>query len=181
MGWLLMLGTASVMAADRPVTAGNRVPAKSEDSAIVGTLVTSEETDLALRVKMAALSEGLLNLRLPGPDMTAIFAPAVVVRDLAQASGVGDLSGGKISTNAWPIATADNSVTQPNLWRPLLDSIAWFEHAKVHLIRGEHPGAWLVNGAACALAPRKKCLARPTNHQDAPDGRRSVSSQPAPE
>lgn len=140
LSWLLMIGGASSMGADRPVTAGTRVPAKSEDSVIVGTLVTSEETDLALRVKMVALSEGLLNLRLPGPDRTALFAPAVVVRDLAESSGVGDLSGGKIATNAWPIAPGEKSVTQPNLWRPLLDSIAWFEHAKVHLIRGEHPG-----------------------------------------
>ena len=81
--WFLVIGAASLLAADRPATGVNRNSPKSEDGTIVGALVTSEETDLALRVKMAALSEGLLNLRLPGPDMTAIFAPAVVVRDLS--------------------------------------------------------------------------------------------------
>ena len=30
-------------------------------------------------------------------------------------------------------------VAQVDLWRPLLDSVSWFEHAKLYLISGEHP------------------------------------------
>ena len=122
------------------------------DAAVISALVRSEETSLALSSKMSALSRGLLNLRLPGVD--AVFASSVSVTDLgpAPAGGKGSRGEGEqggiapapflpfsLSALTWPVSVDTMEVAKVDLWRPLLDAVSWFDHAKVHVISGEHP------------------------------------------
>src|SRR6185369_532982 len=112
-----------------------------EDAAVIGALVTSEETLLRLSPKMNALSRGLLNLRLPEPgaEAEAIFATSVGVSDLGPAPAMTATGPGMLESRTWPVAMGTKEVTKVDLWRPLLDAVAWFEHAKVYIIDGEHP------------------------------------------
>src|SRR2546430_14698059 len=44
-----------------------------------------------------------------------------------------------MESRTWPVAASTKQVSQVDLWRPLLDAVSWFEHAKVYIISGEHP------------------------------------------
>lgn len=118
--------------AGTPATAG-------DDAAMISKLVTAEETDLALSVRLAGLTQGLMNLQLPGPGVEALFNPTVTVRDLGAAPPSGPASADNVETRTWPLAAQAVESTKPDLWRPLLDGVSWFDHAKLHVIRGEHP------------------------------------------
>ncbi len=131
----------------------------SDDAAVISSLVRAEETALKLSSKMSALSQGLLDLRLPGPEAENVFAPAVSVTDLAPRV-VGSTTGTDIlEAREWPVATEAKSVNKVDLWRPLLDAVASFDHAKVSIIDGEHPDGdplrYEANGRFEALAMMK--------------------------
>ncbi len=126
--------------ADAAPAAGAAAPSASGDAALIRTLVTAEETDLRLRVRMAVLSRGLLHLRLPAPDAQDVFAPSVQVLDLGPAPGPDAGPADATRVRVWPVASAGSVMTTVDLWRPLLDSVAWFEHARFFVIGGEHPG-----------------------------------------
>jgi hypothetical protein len=113
-----------------------------KDAALISALVTSEETSLTLSPKMSALSKGLLNLRLPGPevDAQAVFAPSVRVSDVGPAPTLTATNAGMMESRTWPVATETKEVATVDLWRPMLDAVSWFDHAKVYIITGEHPG-----------------------------------------
>ncbi|MBM3878214.1 MAG: CRTAC1 family protein [Verrucomicrobia bacterium] len=112
------------------------------DDALIGALVTAEETHLALSPKLNALAEGLLDLRLPGPATAArqAFAPAVTVVDLAPAAAPTGAGAAVVESHAWPLATPAQRGVELDLWRPLLDGVAYFEHARFFMLEGEHPG-----------------------------------------
>jgi hypothetical protein len=122
-------------------TAGRKVEPKDDDAVIRG-LVTAEETQLVLARKMSLLSKGLLDLRLPGPtaEATNVFAASVVVTDLGPAPGLTIAGVPMVELRPWPLAKASAPVTAVDLWRPLLDTVSYFEHARFSLIDGEHPG-----------------------------------------
>jgi hypothetical protein len=132
--WLLVVRAEAAVIAEKPVSAGN-------DAAVVSALVTSEETYLALSPKLSALSKGLLNLRLPGPgtETAAVFAPSVKVSDLGPAPAIPAIGSDRIESRIWAVADSTNEVSTVDLWRPLLDAVSWFEHAKLYIISGEHP------------------------------------------
>ncbi len=113
----------------------------SKDAAMISALVTSEETYLTLSPKMSALSKGLLNLRLPGPgaEAEAVFAPSVNVSDVGPAPAMTPTGADMIESRTWPVAADTKAVAKVELWRPLLDAVSWFEHAKVYIINGVHP------------------------------------------
>jgi hypothetical protein len=111
----------------------------TEDAALISALVTSEETRVVLSPKLSALSKGLLNLRLPGPGADVVFAPSVTVSDLGTAPSLTATGTVTLESRNWPVATDTKEVTKVDLWRPLLDAVSWFDHAKVHIISGEHP------------------------------------------
>jgi hypothetical protein len=117
-----------------------RVPG-GDDAAVIRALVSAEETALKLNAKMNALSKGLLNLRLPAPGTERVFAPSVSVSDLgpAPAASVISTSADMLESRVWPLATGTKKVTKVDLWRPLLDAVSSFDHARVYLIDGEHP------------------------------------------
>ncbi|MBI4324294.1 MAG: VCBS repeat-containing protein [Chloroflexi bacterium] len=110
-----------------------------DDAAVISALVTAEETNLKLSPKMSALSRGLLNLRLPGLGAEAVFAPSVSVSDVDPVPAMAAPAAGMIESQPWPVAKGAKEVAEVDLWRPLLDAVSWFDHAKVFIISGEHP------------------------------------------
>src|SRR3954463_1443117 len=122
----------------RAAVHGN-VAVGGDDAAVIRALVTAEETDLRLSPKMSALSKGLLNLRLPGPGTESVFAPSVTVSDVGLAPAITATGAEMAEARTWPVAKDTKEVAKVDLWRPLLDGVSWFEHAKVYIISGEHP------------------------------------------
>lgn len=135
----LCLPFSTGFAAERAVADKNRSNSALEDTARISALVATEETDLRLSLKMANLSRGLLNLRLPAPGADSIFGPSVRVLDIGALPASAAARADPIETRSWPIASQSSVVTQVDLWRSLLDAVSWFEHAKVFIVSGEHP------------------------------------------
>lgn len=129
-----------------------RENAASNDAMVISALVTAEETYLTLSPKMSVLSQGLLNLRLPGQEAEKVFAPSVSVSDLGPAPEMTTTGEGMLELRAWPVSNETKEAAKVDLWRPLLDAVSSFEHAKVYLISGEHPnGDMLRYEAQCAF------------------------------
>lgn len=116
------------------------VPAQSDD-AIISALIASEETQLVLARKMSLLSKGMLNLRLPESESEAasIFASSVTWIDIGPAPQMTTNKGLMAESQLWPLEKGSKQGIQPDLWRPLMDAVAFFEHAKLKIIDGEHP------------------------------------------
>ena len=114
---------------------------KKHDGAVIRALVAAEETYLNLNQKMNALSEGLLDLRLPGPAAGAenVFSTTVTTVDLDPVPAATPTDSSKLEAYPWPVAALSKQTEGVNLWRPMLDKISYFEHAKVKLISGGHP------------------------------------------
>ena len=113
--------------------------AGGNDAAVISALVTAEETSLKLSAKMSALSKDLLGLRLPAPVTEKVFAPSVSVSDLGPVPAMTAVRADMLESRVWPLATGMRDVTEVDLWRPLLDAVATFEHAKLYIIDGDHP------------------------------------------
>ena len=110
-----------------------------DDAAVVRSLVTAEESYLKLTQKLNGLSKGLLQLRLPAPDASGIFATSVRVSDLGPAPATAPVIEGKLESRSWPVANVSQKVANVDLWRPLLDGVASFEFVKLFIAEGEHP------------------------------------------
>ncbi len=112
-----------------------------DDAAVISALVMAEETQLVLAGKMNVLSEGLLDLRLPGPAANAehVFGPSVTTTDLGPMPDLRATGAPMLELRPWPLAKPSEHVGKVDLWRPLLDAVSYFEHAKVHIIGGDHP------------------------------------------
>jgi hypothetical protein len=114
----------------------------NDDDAVVRALVSDEETLLVLADQMKGLSAALLNLGLPGSDAAAAkaFAATVTVVDLGPAPDRAVAEQPILEASAWSVAdSAQQTTNGVDLWRPLLDEISDFEHARLWLTRGEHP------------------------------------------
>ncbi len=143
----------------------------ANDASVISALVTAEETYLTLSPKMSVLSQGLLDLRLPGPsaEAGAVFAPSVSLSDLAPAPAMKATGEGMLESRTWPMANETKQVAKVDLWRPLLDAVSYFEHAKVYIISGEHPHGdmqrYEAKGGFDALAQMKSGEWRSLNAQ----------------
>jgi hypothetical protein len=113
--------------------------AGGEDAAAISALVAAEETALKLSPKLDALSKGLLHRRLPGPGAEPVFAPSASVSDLGPEPVPTATGADALDSRVWPAATEIKARKEVDLWRPLLDAVASFEHAQVCLIDGQHP------------------------------------------
>jgi hypothetical protein len=111
------------------------------DDQLVRSLVAAEETYLVLCRKMNVLSTDLLDLRLSGPaaDAGSVFAPSVNITDIGPTPQWPPISAPMVESRPWPLAKSSAQVARVDLWRPLLDSVSFFEHAKVSITSGEHP------------------------------------------
>src|SRR5438477_634322 len=84
----------------------------TDDAAVISALVTDEETYLTLSPKVSALSKGLLDLRLPGPETDAVFAPSVSVSDIGPAPATTATGENMMESRTWPVATSTKQVSQ---------------------------------------------------------------------
>ena len=129
-------------------------PALTADNALVRSIVTAEETSLVLTRKLNVLAEGLLDLRLPGPSTAAaaVFAPLVATVDIGPLPVLSATNELLVESRPWPLSHSTNRTAQVDLWRPLLDAVAFFEYAKFSIIDGAHPDGdmWRYE-AACAF------------------------------
>ena len=114
---------------------------EKRDGAVIRALVAAEETYLNLSPKMNILSKGLLDLRLPGPtaDAESVFSTTVTTVDLDLTPAATPTGTSKFESHPWPMAALSKQTDRVNLWRPMLDEISFFEHAKVEIISGDHP------------------------------------------
>jgi len=158
-----------------------------DDAAVISALVTAEETSLKLSPKMSALARGLLNLRLPGPGAENVFAPSVSVSDIGPAPATSGASSDRLDSRVWPVTMATKQVQEVNLWRPLLDAVSSFDHAKLSIIDGEHPDgdmlryeakvgfealAMMKSGEGCSFQGKMKLIWRRA---------KSTAGEPVPE
>ena len=89
---------------------------------------------------------------------------------------------GMAESRTWPVATDTKEVAKVDLWRPLLDAVSWFEHAKVYIISGEHPDGDMLRyeakGGFEALAKMKSgewCSLHAQNEIELATGERRAS------
>jgi hypothetical protein len=136
-------------------------PVPLDDDALVRSIVTAEETYLVLTRKMEVLSRALLDLRLPGPseEAASMFAPSVTIVDVGPRPEMTGTNAAIVESHPWPLATPAKQVAKVDLWRPLLDAVSFFDHARVYIISGDHPGGdmWRYEAAGAfeALAQMK--------------------------
>ena len=114
---------------------------EKRDGAVIRTLVAAEETSLNLSPKMKVLSKSLLDLRLPGPtaDAKSVFSPTVTTVDLDLKPAATPTGPSTFESHPWPVAALSKQTDRVDLWRPMLDEISFFEHAKFKIISGDHP------------------------------------------
>ncbi len=98
----------------------------------------AEEAIVALGPELRRLSHSVLNLQLPDPSARQSFGDSVTVRDIRVVGSPQDLRFGAVEAgfranprSPGPVARQDVA-----LWRPLLDVVVFFEHAKFYVIRG---------------------------------------------
>ncbi len=123
-------------------------------------IVDSEELILKLTKKLASLNASAGNLHVPDHQSRALFASRVVANDLGRdARPRRERTLGRIAAAyAWPVSGAERSVPieDLDLWRPLLEEIDHFEHAKFAFVEGDYskssPDEWRVEIAFTALA-----------------------------
>ncbi len=111
----------------------------NSDDAIVSSLVTSEETCLAVTPSLKALANDLSHLHLPGPTTRSLFAPAVLVVDLRARPLEGSSNWQAFEAQTWALGNQTRKDSNLELWRQLLESVGSFENAKLSLAGGEHP------------------------------------------
>ncbi|MDH7501188.1 MAG: FG-GAP-like repeat-containing protein [Verrucomicrobiota bacterium] len=140
-GWLLLVHPSLKMAQASTSALAVQRPNMNEDDAVVSALVANEETLLNLSRKMAALSRGLLDLGLPGPaeDAQETFAPSVTVVDLGPAPALSVSNSPMFDLQQWPVVRSSKRVAKVDLWRPLLDSVSYFDSVRLRLTDGRHP------------------------------------------
>ncbi|MCH8924272.1 MAG: hypothetical protein IIA67_14125 [Planctomycetes bacterium] len=120
-------------------------PGPATEANPVRSVVAEEELILALTPRLKALSNSVLNLRFPDHRARALFADRISVVDLAastqrvDAERLGNLS---VVVRRWPVNPGERQVDaqDASMWRPFLDNVDYFEHAKFYFIRGEFSG-----------------------------------------
>ena len=111
------------------------------DSERIRHIVASEELILELNSELAKLSRSVKNLRFPDSQAVRVFQDSVLTVDIAGHDDAEPLSSlGTMAAKLRPWSVGDQEsldASQLSLWRPLLDQVAYFEHAKFYFIRGE--------------------------------------------
>jgi hypothetical protein len=119
----------------------SRLTAPLANTRVVQRVVASEELILELTPRLKHLARSVMNLSLPDRQGRELFAPRVQVAQLdasktpAVAERVPRLG---VRLRHWPVedSASELSAVQLELWRPLLQQVDYFEHAKFYFIRG---------------------------------------------
>ena len=120
---------------------------RSDDAdGTVRTIVDSEELILELTPRLKQLAKGVLNLRFPDHNSYPLLEKHVDVIDILPGAGpVGlqELPTVDVSTSSWPLESSSRTRASDEwqMWRSLLDTVDYFEHAKFYFIRGQFSGA----------------------------------------
>ena len=107
----------------------------------VREVVASEEIMLSLTPELRRLSHGVLNLKLPNWKGQRLFADRVEFVDLDnnQPPRVDrEFPSLAARSRTWPVSelSEQHELAALDLWRPLLDRVDYFEHAKFYFVRG---------------------------------------------
>jgi hypothetical protein len=115
-------------------------PPVSEDHDLVAEMVASEELLLDLGTVAHRLAKSVMNLRFPDPSSGELFGDELVWRDLKAVDGhvVDEADRLALSLRKWKASDHDEqgATADADLWRPLLDQVAWFEHGKFKIVKG---------------------------------------------
>ena len=125
-----------------PATSDQKLLSQAEDEVIKG-MVESEELLLALTPVLQRLNKSALNLRLPDPNSYSLFAETIRATDI-DAHDPPDQYRSVPNVGAmvykWHVSHAPAKEVQredASWWRPLLDSIGYFEFAKFYFITAD--------------------------------------------
>ena len=101
-------------------------------------MIASEEAILQVTPEIRRLNHSVLNLQLPDESARGLFGDLVEVLDLVsvQLATRGPLGTVGFASVGDAGAARHVSREQLALWRPLLDHVEYFEHAKFYVIRG---------------------------------------------
>jgi hypothetical protein len=114
-----------------------------DDETIRG-IVASEELILELTPRLGLLSRSALNLALPDEGAREIFAERVAVVDLAaEEPRLGrELAASSARVRTWrPGEREERAAQDLALWRPFLERVHYFEHARFYLKDGRFSGS----------------------------------------
>ena len=108
----------------------------------INTLVSSEELILQLTPRLKDLTRSVLNLQFPDHESHALLDDRIDVIGLdteAKPRPIDKLGTVKVTKSAWPVGKRGRVVPskQVSMWRGLLETIDYFEHAKFYFIRGQ--------------------------------------------
>lgn len=105
----------------------------------VGVLVSSEDLILGLTPRLATLADSVLNLRLPDHQSRSLFGEVVAVGDLVTKLEWDASVPKGLYRRTWPIEDKpiEFAFGELDLWQPLFETTAYFEHAKFSIIRGK--------------------------------------------
>ena len=118
-------------------------PRAEPTASIAADVVRSEIVIEGLRVPLAALSKGVLNLRLPDERGRNVLAEKVEAVDLVAMPNQSrepmlDLG---FERGVWPIGTAEVATNADlSLWQPFLAEVDFFQHFNFYNVRGEFRG-----------------------------------------
>ena len=117
---------------------------ESANTSLADEVVRSELVIEGLRVPLAALSKGVLNLRLPDERGRSVLAETLDVVDLATTPKEArepllDLG---FERGNWPVAGEKLTVSSKDLslWNDFLATVDFFHHFKFYNVRGEFHG-----------------------------------------
>lgn len=110
----------------------------SDKNQVVQDLVSSEELLLHLTPKLKPLSRSVMNLQLPDPMATELFANQIALSgEIAiNANPADTLSKGPASPYSIDATSQTVNRAELNLWRSLLEQTSHFDHAKFYFVRG---------------------------------------------
>lgn len=112
---------------------------RSGSQLVIRNVVDREERILKFAPELERLAEGLKNLCLPTPAAGELFADRVTVIDLLAGAADGDTDDADelVSRAEYPLAAEE--VTPGvglQLWKPLLQQVAYFEHSSFRFVDG---------------------------------------------
>ncbi|MXY31247.1 MAG: VCBS repeat-containing protein [Gammaproteobacteria bacterium] len=100
-------------------------------------MVASEEAIVQVSPHIKRLGHSTLNLHLPDESTRTVFGDVVKVVDLVAVERPGGNALGVVGRSSHDPAASNVSRRDLALWRPLLDRVDYFEHARFQVIRGQ--------------------------------------------
>lgn len=100
-------------------------------------MVASEEALVQISTRIKRLGHSILNLHLPDESTRTVFGDLVRVVDLGSMESRTGSTLGVIGWASQQPAASDLARRDLALWRPLLDHVEYFDHARFEVIRGQ--------------------------------------------